>query len=121
MTRKPSSWNIHVKKVYEEGKKKNPSYKFSNALKDASSTYVKNDKKDKQPKENIVSEKKVVKKGRFTIIQSESIKKGYLRDKDPERVYSKKNPKISKKTEKKSKINKKDSKKSKMAVLPEAI
>jgi hypothetical protein len=31
-----SSWNIFVKKVFSEGKSKNPSYKFMDALKDAS-------------------------------------------------------------------------------------
>jgi hypothetical protein len=32
----PSAWNMFVKKVYEEGKAKDPSYEFKNALKDAS-------------------------------------------------------------------------------------
>lgn len=32
----PSAWNMFVKKIYEEGKAKNPSYEFKNALKDAS-------------------------------------------------------------------------------------
>jgi len=31
-----SAWNDFTKKIYEEGKKKNPKYKFSQALKDAS-------------------------------------------------------------------------------------
>lgn len=31
-----SAWNDFTKKIYAEGKKKNPSYKFSQALKDAS-------------------------------------------------------------------------------------
>jgi len=35
--RKLSSWNIFVKKVYAQGKAKNPDYAFKNALKDASS------------------------------------------------------------------------------------
>jgi len=34
--RKLSSWNIFVKKIYREGKGKNSSYSFQNALKDAS-------------------------------------------------------------------------------------
>lgn len=34
--RKPSKWNQYVKKVFEEGRKKNKNYKFSQALKDAS-------------------------------------------------------------------------------------
>ena len=34
--RKLSSWNIFVKKVYNEGKSKNASYSFQEALKDAS-------------------------------------------------------------------------------------
>ena len=32
----PSAWNMFVKKIYEEGKAKNPNYEFKNALKDAS-------------------------------------------------------------------------------------
>ena len=31
-----SAWNDFATKIYEEGKKKNPKYKFSQALKDAS-------------------------------------------------------------------------------------
>jgi hypothetical protein len=31
-----SAWNDFVKKIYWEGKKKNPNYEFKNALKDAS-------------------------------------------------------------------------------------
>ena len=31
-----SAWNDFVKKIYWEGKKKNPNYKFKEALKDAS-------------------------------------------------------------------------------------
>jgi|LauGreSBDMM110SN_4_FD.fasta_scaffold231928_2 hypothetical protein len=31
-----SAWNLFVKKIYGEGKKKNPDYKFKNALVDAS-------------------------------------------------------------------------------------
>ena len=36
MAKKLSAWNIFVKKVYGEGKAKNKSYKFRDALKDAS-------------------------------------------------------------------------------------
>lgn len=32
----PSKWNMFVKKIYEEGKSKNPDYEFKQALKDAS-------------------------------------------------------------------------------------
>lgn len=39
--RKLTAWNIHAKKVYNEGKKKNSDYKFSQALKDAKKTYKK--------------------------------------------------------------------------------
>jgi len=35
-TRKASPWNKFVKKVFEEGRKKNKDYSFSTALKDAS-------------------------------------------------------------------------------------
>lgn len=31
-----SHWNMFVKKIYNEGKSKNPHYKFKDALKDAS-------------------------------------------------------------------------------------
>ena len=44
MPRKQTAWNIHSKKVYNAGKKKNPSYKFSQALKDAKKTYKKSSK-----------------------------------------------------------------------------
>ena len=30
----PSAWNMFVKKIYEEGKAKDPNYEFKNALKD---------------------------------------------------------------------------------------
>ena len=36
MTRKLSAWNIFVKKIYKEGKAKNPNYEFKQALEDAS-------------------------------------------------------------------------------------
>ena len=36
MPKKLSSWNMFVKKVYAEGKSKNKSYQFRDALKDAS-------------------------------------------------------------------------------------
>ena len=36
MTRKLSAWNIFVKKIYKEGKAKNPNYDFKRALQDAS-------------------------------------------------------------------------------------
>lgn len=32
----PSAWNMFVKKIYEEGKSKNPTYEFKQALVDAS-------------------------------------------------------------------------------------
>jgi hypothetical protein len=34
--RKLSAWNLFVKKVYREGKAKNPNYEFKQALADAS-------------------------------------------------------------------------------------
>lgn len=36
MARKLSHWNIFVKKIYAEGKAKNPNYEFKQALEDAS-------------------------------------------------------------------------------------
>ena len=44
MPRKLTAWNIHTKKVYAAGKKKNSAYKFSQALKDAKKTYKKGSK-----------------------------------------------------------------------------
>ena len=51
-----SDWNIFVKNVYAEGKKKNPKYEFKDALKDASkrkgemkhSSHGKSSKKNKK-------------------------------------------------------------------------
>eukprot|EP01051_Picozoa_sp_SAG22_P007872 SAG22_NODE_571_length_9011_cov_292.011670_7_plen_45_part_00 len=38
---KGSSWTQHVTATYHKGKKKNPNYKFSQAMKDAAKTYTK--------------------------------------------------------------------------------
>ena len=35
----PSAWITHVKSVYAKGKKKNASYTYGQAMKDAKSTY----------------------------------------------------------------------------------
>lgn len=40
-----TAWMIHLDKVYREEKKKNPDYKYSQAMKDAKKTYKKGDKK----------------------------------------------------------------------------
>ena len=37
----PSAWITHVKAVYAAGKKKNASYKYGQAMKDAKKTYKK--------------------------------------------------------------------------------
>jgi hypothetical protein len=37
----PSKWIAHVKSVYAAKKRKNPAYKYSQAMKDAKSTYKK--------------------------------------------------------------------------------
>tara|TARA_R110000782_G_scaffold263987_1_gene356965 strand:- start:2321 stop:2458 length:138 start_codon:yes stop_codon:yes gene_type:complete len=42
--RKLTAWNLHAKKVYHDGKKKNAGYKFSQALKDAKKSYKKGSK-----------------------------------------------------------------------------
>lgn len=40
--KKPANpWITHLKKVFEEGKKKNPDYKYKDAMKDAKSSYTK--------------------------------------------------------------------------------
>ena len=36
----PSAWITHVKSVYAAGKKKNASYKYGQAMKDAKSSYT---------------------------------------------------------------------------------
>ena len=41
----PSVWLTHVKKVYAAGKKKNASYKYSQAMKDGKKTYKRAGKK----------------------------------------------------------------------------
>ena len=42
--RKVNPFIQHAKKVYSEGRKKNPKYKYSQALKDAKKTYKKTSK-----------------------------------------------------------------------------
>ena len=37
----PSAWVAHVKKYYSERKKKEPGYKYKNAMKDARASYTK--------------------------------------------------------------------------------
>ena len=37
----PSAWITHVKAVYAKNKKKNPSYKYGQAMKDAKASYKK--------------------------------------------------------------------------------
>lgn len=37
----PNAWITHLKKVFEEGKKKNPDYKYKDAMKDAKKSYTK--------------------------------------------------------------------------------
>eukprot|EP01051_Picozoa_sp_SAG22_P005113 SAG22_NODE_296_length_12811_cov_14.899780_1_plen_45_part_00 len=38
---KGTSWTQHVQHVYREKRKKDPNYKFSQAMKDAKKTYTK--------------------------------------------------------------------------------
>lgn len=37
----PNPWITHLKKVFEEGKKKDKDYKYKDAMKDAKSSYTK--------------------------------------------------------------------------------
>ena len=37
----PSAWITHVKQVYAKNKKKNPNYKYGQAMKDAKASYKK--------------------------------------------------------------------------------
>ena len=48
-----NNWTSHVKKTFEENRKKNSSYKFSQALKDAAKTYKKKEIKNKTPAKKI--------------------------------------------------------------------
>ena len=41
MARKPTKWNLHLMKVYKDMKKKDPNYRFSEAMKMAKKTYKK--------------------------------------------------------------------------------
>tara|TARA_R110000824_G_scaffold340739_3_gene527240 strand:- start:9253 stop:9393 length:141 start_codon:yes stop_codon:yes gene_type:complete len=36
-----TAWMVHLQKTYSEKKKKDPSYKYSSAMKDAKKTYKK--------------------------------------------------------------------------------
>ena len=56
----PSAWITHVKAVYAAGKKKNASYKYGQAMKDAKSTY----KRAGKAASNAVEEKAAPKKRR---------------------------------------------------------
>ena len=56
----PSAWITHVKSVYAAGKKKNASYKYGQAMKDAKSTY----KRAGKAASNAVEEKAAPKKRR---------------------------------------------------------
>lgn len=58
MTRKLSAWNIFVKKIYKEGKAKNPNYEFKRALEDASK------RKSEMGHSNSNSKSKTSKRGR---------------------------------------------------------
>jgi hypothetical protein len=49
-----SKWTTHVMNVYKENKKKNPNYKFKDAMKDAKKTYNNNAKSE----ENVSGESK---------------------------------------------------------------
>jgi hypothetical protein len=45
MTGGRSAWMIHLMRVYQQGKARDPQYRFSRALKDASKTYTSNSTK----------------------------------------------------------------------------
>uniref|UniRef100_A0A6C0LJK1 Uncharacterized protein n=1 Tax=viral metagenome TaxID=1070528 RepID=A0A6C0LJK1_9ZZZZ len=65
MVKKLSSWNLFVKKVFQEGKAKNKDFKFKDALKEASARKgeMKNMKtSDKSEKEEPQSRKRGTKK-----------------------------------------------------------
>ena len=47
----PSAWITHVKAVYAKNKKKNPSYKYGQAMKDAKASYKKGGAKSAEHEE----------------------------------------------------------------------
>ena len=50
LKRKPSKWNLFVKKIFQQGQKKNKSFSFKDALKEASSRkHEMNSKKGGEP------------------------------------------------------------------------
>ena len=57
----PSAWITHCKAVYAAGKKKNAAYKYSQAMKDAKSSYKKGGKAEPEaaPKKRRRKKKKV--------------------------------------------------------------
>lgn len=66
MVKKLSSWNMFVKKIFQEGKAKNKDFQFKDALKEASARKgeMKNIKtNDKEEKEGTKSRKRSTKKG----------------------------------------------------------
>ena len=47
----PSAWITHCKAVYAKGKKKNPNYKYSQAMKDAKASYKRGAKSSTEEQE----------------------------------------------------------------------
>jgi len=95
MARKPSEWNMFVKKVFEQGRKKNPNFQFKDALKEAS------DRKNEMGKglNTVVTMVEDVVTSPFTKKTRKSRKKSGKNSKK----YSKKSKKSSKSSKKYSK------------------
>lgn len=62
MAKKLSAWNIFVSKVFKEGKSKNKSYQFRDALKDASARKGEMGTSSKMPTKSTKSTKSMTKK-----------------------------------------------------------
>ena len=60
----PSAWITHVKSVYAAKKKKNPAYKYGQAMKDAKATYKKKGASKSSETANAVEEAAAPKKRR---------------------------------------------------------
>lgn len=75
MARKLSDWNIFVKKIYAEGKAKNPKYEFKQALADASKrkSEMKHSSSSETKKHNKISRRR---SRRRTVSMSASISGG---------------------------------------------
>ena len=81
----PSAWVAHVKKYYADRKKKEPDYKYKNAMKDARASYKKVGAKEEKTEK---TEKPKPKRRRKRKVEEEKVEKP-----KPKRRRKKKVPK----------------------------